>query len=112
MLTGLKTSECTDITAARRLSDAGAGSQLASDVAPGVDTFNSSKAARRLYAVTCPSGMYDITGGSANYWYCGQGCSGGLYTDSACNCACQCSSGNPANLRGAGEDLCLSAFIY
>ena len=74
--------------------------------------------------VTCPADMYDATGGDANWWGCGSGCAGGTFTDGTCNCACQCRSGSPAELRNSkgpcklggkeikiqnGDGLCVAA---
>ena len=80
---------------------------------------------RRLWGdVTCPADMYDATGGDPHFWACGKGCAGGKYTDGTCNCACQCRSGSPAELRNSdgpcdprgkwitiqnGEGLCVAA---
>ena len=84
-------------------------------------------AGRRLdnfWDVSCPVDMYDSTGGDANHWECGEGCAGDLWTDGTCNCACQCRSGSPAELRNSagpcklggkeitiqnGEGLCVAA---
>jgi poly [ADP-ribose] polymerase 10/14/15 len=76
----------------------------AADQIKGVDAPGNSTDAtsRRLQSgPNCPAGMYDATGGSAHYWACGNGCAGGLYTDGTCGCACQCTSGTPADLRGS-----------
>ena len=74
--------------------------------------------------MTCPADMYDATGGDPNFWACGQGCAGDLWTDGTCGCACQCRSGSPAELRNSkgpcklggkeikiqnGEGLCVTA---
>ena len=73
---------------------------------------------------TCPADMYDATDGDSNWWQCGHGCAGGKQTDGTCNCACQCRSGSPAELRNSagpcklggkeitiqnGEGLCVAA---
>ena len=73
---------------------------------------------------SCPADMYDATGGDSNYWACGKGCAGGKQSDGTCNCACQCRSGSPAELRNSdgpcelggkeitiqnGEGLCVAA---
>ncbi|KAL3930033.1 MAG: hypothetical protein SGPRY_001706, partial [Prymnesium sp.] len=55
---------------------------------------------------SCPAGMYDATYGNCNYWSCGQGCAGGIYTDSSCLCACQCASGLPSQLRSSDGPCC------
>ena len=72
----------------------------------------------------CPADMYDATGGDPHFWACGKGCAGGKYTDGTCNCACQCRSGSPAELRNSdgpcdprgkwitiqnGDGLCVAA---
>ena len=67
-------------------------------------------AASGTASLSCPEGMYDMTEGYNNHWACGSECAGGSYTDGVCNCACQCSSGNPANLRDSAGP-CLAAPI-
>ena len=72
----------------------------------------------------CPADMYDATGGEPHFWACGKGCAGGKYTDGTCNCACQCRSGSPSELRNSdgpcklggkeitiqnGDGLCVAA---
>eukprot|EP01083_Nonionella_stella_P203377 742125_1 len=44
----------------------------------------------------CPYGYMDKTDGDNHYWYCGQHCPGGKYTDTHCNCACVAATDCPA----------------
>ena len=61
----------------------------------------------------CPPGWFDVTGGNANYWACGDKCTVQReWTDDSCNCACrQCPPGTYSQAGWTSCGDCIAGYI-
>ena len=108
---------CTSCTETRRLAEDDATPEKVKKMAPKPKTGYEAQQREQAMAQAqgiCPAGYYQAVD-DPNYWACGAGCAGGMYTDVHCFCACQCLSGVPnlkesdgpcaGSVDGAGSEI-------